>query len=219
MKSQLHHVVLEKGEEIISFDVVSLYTNVPLMEAIGVCTDLLYAMPADQKPNIDRETFTTLAKIASCNVLMSTHDGFYYQRDGLAMGSPPAPHLANGWLSQYDSTVRGDAKIYYRYMDDIVKDEKCAKVEDKLSEINNLHDQLKFTIERGQNIGQSRQLPVLDMKILHNLESGKLESTWYSKPTDTGLIMNFHALAPKRYKRSVVSGFVYRIHRACSSWL
>ena len=30
--------------------------------------------------------------------------------------------------------------------------------------------------------------------------------------------MNFHALAPKRYKRSVVSGFVYRIHRACSSW-
>ena len=31
--------------------------------------------------------------------------------------------------------------------------------------------------------------------------------------------MNFHALAPKRYKRSVVSGFVYRIHRACSSWL
>ena len=30
--------------------------------------------------------------------------------------------------------------------------------------------------------------------------------------------MNYHALAPKRYKRSVVSGFVYRIHRACSSW-
>ena len=30
--------------------------------------------------------------------------------------------------------------------------------------------------------------------------------------------MNFHALAPKRYKRSVVSGFVYRIHRACSEW-
>ena len=26
-------------------------------------------------------------------------------------------------------------------------------------------------------------------------------------------------LAPKRYKRSVVSGFIYRIHRACSSWL
>ena len=30
--------------------------------------------------------------------------------------------------------------------------------------------------------------------------------------------MNFHALAPKRYKRSVVEGFVHRVHRACSSW-
>ena len=30
--------------------------------------------------------------------------------------------------------------------------------------------------------------------------------------------MNFHSLAPKRYKRSVVSGFVHRIYRACSTW-
>ena len=29
--------------------------------------------------------------------------------------------------------------------------------------------------------------------------------------------MNYRALAPKWYKRSVISGFVYRIHRACSS--
>ena len=45
-----------------------------------------------------------------------------------------------------------------------------------------------------------------------------LSSTWYCKPTDTGLIMNFHALAPTRYKRSVVCGFVHRIYRACSTW-
>ena len=30
--------------------------------------------------------------------------------------------------------------------------------------------------------------------------------------------MNFHALAPNKYKRSVVSGFVHRIYRACSDW-
>ena len=32
------------------------------------------------------------------------------------------------------------------------------------------------------------------------------------------LKMNYHALAPKRYKRSVVAGFVHRIFRACSTW-
>ena len=137
------------------------------------------------------------------------------------MGILPAPHLANGWLSQYDPVIQGTSKLYYRYMDDIIKDEKRSRVNDKLTKINSLHENLQFTMEREQKITESTksQLPVLDMKIIHDHETGKLESTWYSKPTDTGLIMNFHALAPKRYKRSVVSGFVYRIHRACSSWL
>ena len=58
--------------------------------------------------------------------------------------------------------------------------------------------------------------PFLDMQLMN--QDGVLSSTWYSKPTDTGLISNYHALAPKRYKRSVVSGFVHRIYRACSSW-
>ena len=65
-----------------------------------------------EKPPVDRETFIELAKIASCNVIMSTHNGYYQQVDGLAMGSPPAPHLANGWLSQYDNTIQGDAKTF-----------------------------------------------------------------------------------------------------------
>ena len=99
-------------------------------------------------------------------------------------------------------------------MDDILKDEKCSEIDHTLEQINSLNPNLRFTIEREQN----NELPVLDMKIHHDHETGKLTSTWYSKPTDTGLIMNYHALAPKRYKRSVVSGFVYRIHRACSSW-
>ena len=214
ISDRLKEVVLEKDEEVISFDVVSLYTNVPVLEAITVCTDMLYDLPEDQRPAIDKETFITLAKIASCDVIMSTHDGFYKQIDGLAMGSPPAPHLANGWLSKFDSTIRGEAKLYFRYMDDILMEQKHVSAEQKLEEINSLHPNLQFTLEREKD----QQLPVLDMKILRDQPTGKLSSTWYNKPTDTGLIMNYHALAPKRYKRSVVSGFVHRIHRACSSW-
>ena len=59
-------------------------------------------------------------------------------------------------------------------------------------------------------------LPFLDMLIQNN--NGKLTSTWYTKTTDTGLTMNFHSLAPDRYKRSVVSGMVHRILQACSTW-
>ena len=90
---------MEPDEQLISFDVTSLYTNVPVMEAIDVCTDLLYSGKY-QLPPVDKETFRTLAMMSSCNVLMLTHDGYYQQTDGLAMGNPPAPHLANVMLSQ-----------------------------------------------------------------------------------------------------------------------
>ena len=41
---------------------------------------------------------------------------------------------------------------------------------------------------------------------------------WYSKLSVTGLIMNYHALTPKKYKCAVVTEFVHRIYRACSGW-
>ena len=135
--------------------------------------------------------------------VFDTHDGLYIQKEGLAMGSSPAPALANGWMSQFDGIIQGEATLFARYMDDIIRNINRVEIEDKLVEINNLHPNLKFTIEREEN----KSIPFLDMKILHE-DNGKLSSTWYNKPTDTGLIMNYHALAPKKYKRSVLSGFV-----------
>ena len=44
-----------------------------------------------------------------------------------------------------------------------------------------------------------------------------LSSKWYTKPTDTGLTLNYHALAPRKSKRPIVSNLVHRIYRACSS--
>ena len=101
----LKNVELDEDTEMVSFDVSSLYTNVPVMEAIDISTDLLFEGDHDPPP-FDRETFKTLAQISSCNVLMLTHHGFYKQVDGLAMGSPPAPHLANGWMSKHDGKIK-----------------------------------------------------------------------------------------------------------------
>ena len=54
------------------------------------------------------------------------------------------------------------------------------------------------------------------MKITRS--DGKLSSTRYTKPTDTGFTLNFHSIAPTKYKKSMVAGFVHRMYRACSSW-
>ena len=210
ISDSLKDITLEDDEELISFDVASLYTNVPVEEAIKYCADLLYSGKY-KKPPVSKETFIKLTTMCSCDVLMLTHKGYYRQKDGLAMGSPPAPYLANGWLSQYDDRVKGEAKIFARYMDDILRDIKSTHIEEKLNEINGYHEKLKFTYDR--EIGGS--IPFHDMEIIHSGDTS--QSTWYTKTTDTGLTMNFHSLAPIKYKRSVVSGMVYRIHHACST--
>ena len=128
------------------------------------------------------------------------------------MGPPPAPPLSNIWLSKYEPAIKDDAKLFERYMDDILRTIKESLIENKLSEINSLHPNLKFTLEVEQN----GKLPFLDICIEHH--ESTLSFTWYCQPTDTRLILNSHAMAPKRYKRSVNQGFVYWIYRACSSW-
>ena len=95
-------------------------------------------------------------------------------------------------------------------MHDILRSIKIDLINEKLDMVNRSHPNLKFTVE----VETEGKLPFLDTCILHI--DNKLHSTWYCKPTDTGLIMNYHALAPKSYKRSVVQGLVYRIYRACS---
>lgn len=208
---KLKNTTLGQDEVMVSFDVSSLYTNVPVDEAIQEAADILYSGRVS-KPPVDKDTFIILANLACKDVVMLTHDGYYRQLDGLAMGAKPAPPLANIWLSKFEPIIRDSANIFERYMDDIIREIERAKIQEKLSEINQLHPKLKFTIE----IEENGKLAFLDIEIKR--EGRTLSSTWYVKPTDTGLIMNFHALAPKRYKRSVVQSFVHRIHRCCSSW-
>ena len=209
MNNELRKNVGE-NDVLISFDVSSLYTNVPVNESIEYCAELLFKKIAIQ--SIDKDTFIKLAKLACCDVVFMSHDGVYVQKDGLAMGSPPAPHLANGWMSQFDPIIKDKSSLYERYMDDIVCNVRIDEVEDRLDLINNLHQNLSFTFE----LQKEGNLPFLDM-LLHN-DNGKLSSSWYRKTTDTGLTLNFHALAPLRYKKSVITSFVHRIYRACSSW-
>ena len=53
---------------IASFDVESLFTNVPLEEVIGICTDTLYKI---SKPTINRIHLKKLLKLATSGIKFS----------------------------------------------------------------------------------------------------------------------------------------------------
>ena len=70
---------------IASFDVKSLFTNVPLEEVIEICVDTRYKI---SNPTVSRTNFKKLLKLATSGVKFSFNSLIYSQKDGIAMGSP-----------------------------------------------------------------------------------------------------------------------------------
>ena len=65
---------LNHNEVVISVDVTSLYTNVPVKEGIFEAAEKLYSGKVALPP-LDNKTFIILIELATTNVLMLTHDG------------------------------------------------------------------------------------------------------------------------------------------------
>ena len=67
----------------LSFDIASLFTNIPLAEAIQICADYLYDTKSTNTPGV----FVELINIASALVEFSFGNVVYKQIDGAVMGS------------------------------------------------------------------------------------------------------------------------------------
>ena len=104
------------------------------------------------------------------------------------------------------------AQLFRRYVDDIIRSIKETEIERLLEVANGLHRNLEFTIEREANNG----IAFLDLYITR--DNRKVTTSWYNKPTDTGVQLNYHACAPTKYKRNIVEGSVHRIHHTTSTW-
>ena len=86
-----------------SFDICSLFTNVPLAETIEICTKTLYDghLPT---PVIPKYVFIELMKTATTSVEFSFNKIMYRQINGVGMGSPLGPALENIFVGYYESS-------------------------------------------------------------------------------------------------------------------
>ena len=105
-----------------SFDVTSLFTNIPLDETLDIVTDMLFSSEHCTH-GLDRETFKTLLSLATKDVTFLCNDRYFVQIDGVAMGSPLAPILADLFMIHFEETYLShwlDSSILasYRYVDD-----------------------------------------------------------------------------------------------------
>ena len=77
----------------VSFDVESLFTNIPLEESIDLAIHYIVEGNTDLK--LRKSNLKQLFLFATAQIHISFNGNFYDQIDGVAMGSPLATVLAN----------------------------------------------------------------------------------------------------------------------------
>ena len=107
----------------VSFDVVSLFTNVPLTETINLIADYVYAETNDSIPSFTKDIFIKLMNLATKGLFLYK-EVLYQQIDGVTMVSPSGPTLANFFMDNLENKLlqqESDTipKLYLRYVDDI----------------------------------------------------------------------------------------------------
>ena len=100
----LEKTELDSDESIISLDVKSLYTNVPLKEAVEIALRRLYEQVNPLK--LSRKTMKKLLNLAVSKVHFKCNGLWYVQKDGLAMGASLAVFFSNLWLKEYEPALQ-----------------------------------------------------------------------------------------------------------------
>ena len=147
-----------------SFDASSLFTNIPLEETIQICLDTLYRDEQTPKPALPGKLLKTLLVKATTEVEFSFDGVMYRQMDGMAMGSPLGPVLANIFMGFCEANIPDECwpLFYNRFVDDtlLVFDSEVDSVE-FYHLLNVLHPAVRFTVE-GE---AGNRLPFMDVLV------------------------------------------------------
>ena len=213
----------EKAKLRSSFDIDSLFTNLPLDETIELCVRKTFKRKKKFQ-GLTKIEFKTLLEFATKDALILFNGKYYEQIDGVSMGSPLGPTLANVFLCHWEEIWLKKCPekfkpVYYkRYMDDTFllfsSEEHYKKF---FRYINSRHKNMSFTYE----VESDNKLPFLDVLVTRDSCSPQLKSfttNIYRKPTFSGLYTNYHSFLPENYKTGLFLTLLFRIYTLCSDW-
>ena len=205
------------GDNIVlgSLVIVSLFTSIPIYR----CFDIINNAVTEQSVSItlSAKLLIRLLRICVCDIQFRFNNVYYKQIDGVAMGSPLGPVLANIFVGYIQGQVNPSPNhgilFYGRYVDDTIIIAQSRDSVNSLAEsLNAVDPNIKFTIEYEQSDGT---LPFLDVKIF-NQGDGNLSFGWYHKDTWLGTFLHYASFVPVAWKKGLLKGFKYRILNICS---
>ena len=208
---------LSKDMVMASFDIESLFTNIPVRETIDIAMNSLFSQCTDIM-GIPYKLFRSML-VSVSNSFFLFNKTLYKQLDGVGMGLPLGPSFANiflcfhekNWLASCPVDFR--PTLYKRYVDDcFLVFNDISHVDKFLKFLNKQHPKIKFTKE----IETNECLPFLDINIRRDGTS--VQTSVYRKPTFTGLGLSFFSFVPFCIKQAVIQSAIYRAFRISSSF-
>ena len=175
---------INKGYILVSYDVSSLFTNVPLDETIAILTEKAFRdnwFNSTYNLNISKEDLIDLLNVSSKGQLFQFNGALYKQTDGVAMGSPLGPLLAYVYMSSLEQKLELEGKLpdyYRRYVDDTLTImPNITTATNFLNTLNHAHPSVSFTME----IEKDGMLPFLGTQLLNS--ALQIETKVYVKLT------------------------------------
>jgi len=202
---KLKGINIVEGHELISLDVVSMFTNIPLNLVIESISNRWAHIGKGTK--IPKNEFIKALKLILESTYFKFNNIIYKQNFGTPMGSPLSPIVSELVLQDLEmkalKTLNIEIPLYFRYVDDVALAAPRQNIEEILKTFNSIHNRLQFTLERGIN-----KLNFLDVSI-ENID-GLLEFDWYKKPTFSGRTLHFLSQHPITHKRGVLMNMIDR---------
>ena len=200
--------------KIVSFDLKSLFSNVSLDQTVSIILNRIYN---NREINTDtsRSEMKELLYLCTKNVHFSFDNNIYIQNDGVAMGSPLGPILANIFMAELErSVIPGLANKldnWRRYVDDTICNKKVDSIDYVLSKLNNFHRNIQFTVE----VEKEGRISFLDVLMIR--DKNNIETTIHRKPTNNNIYLNWTSHAPNKWKMGTLRTLVRRAYDICST--
>jgi len=202
--STISHERIQENEVMVSFDVESLFTNVPIEGAVKAALCKL-----ENDPGLADRTNLTPTNCRPFKLCLKIHvfpiqQVDYEQKDGAAMGSPVSAVIANLYLEEFEeraiATATYKPKIWKRYVDDTFTVLGKDYVDGLLQHLNSQQPTIRFTME----IEKDNTIPFLDTSVSRD-SNGLLTTTVYRKPTHTDQYPAYDSHHPQSVKRGIVN--------------
>ena len=143
------------------------------------------------------------------------NDKICIQNNGIAMGSPLGPLLANIFMTSEDELIP-NVRLYLcnwrRYVYDTHAYANPEKVGFILTKLNSCHPNIQFTFELEKN----KQITFLDV-LVKRTSANQIETCFHRKETSTDFYINWNAHPPKEQKIGRLRNLVKLAKTVCST--